>query len=171
MASGSKKRDFEQLEQRRLTAAQLLDRGLSQAEVARRVKVSRESVRRWRNQMVIHGSTKGLKKAGRAGRKPGLEQDELDRLKGVLLQGPEKAGFPNGLWTLDRIAWLIQKEFEIQYHPGHVWWILHKKLGWSCQRPIGRARERNEAAIQDWKQNLWPAIKKKPRKNAGSSSS
>lgn len=161
------KRDFDQLEQRRMTAAKLLERGLSQAEVARRLKVSRESVRRWWNQMVIHGSTRGLKKAGRAGRKARLETGELQRLEAILRQGPEKAGFPHGLWTLERIAVVIREEFQIDYHPGHVWWILHNKLGWSCQRPIGRARERNEAAIRDWKENLWPALKEKPGKRAG----
>src|SRR3954469_7557742 len=59
----------------------------------------------------------------------------------------------------------------VEYHSGHVWWILRQKLGWSCQRPVGRARERNEAAIRDWKENIWPALKKKPKKRAGSSSS
>ena len=165
------KRDFDHLERRRMQAAKLLHRGLSQAEVARRARVSRESVRRWWNQMVIHGSTQGLRKAGRAGRKPQLESAELEKLKALLRAGPEKAGFPNGLWTLDRIAQVIRDTFQVDYHSGHVWWILKKKLGWSCQRPVGRARERNEAAIRDWKENLWPALKKKPKKRAGSSSS
>ena len=164
------KRDFDQLERRRMQAAKLLHRGLSQAEVARRAQVSRESVRRWWNQMVIHGSTQGLRKAGRAGRKPHLQSAELDKLEAILRAGPEKAGFQNGLWTLDRIAQVIRDEFQVEYHSGHVWWILKKKLGWSCQRPVGRARERNEAAIRDWKENLWPALKKKPKKRAGSSS-
>jgi transposase len=154
-----------------MSAAKLLDRGLSQAEVARRVKVSRESVRRWWNQMVIHGSAKGLKKAGRAGRKPRLTPAEWKQLAAVLRAGPEEAGFPNGLWTLDRIAQVIQQTFGVGYRSGHVWWILRKKLGWSCQRPVGRARERNEVAIRDWKENIWPALKKKLTKRAGSSSS
>jgi putative transposase len=157
------KRDFDELERRRMTAARLLNRGLSQAEVARRVQVSRESVRRWKNRIVIQGSTVGLKKAGRAGRKAGLGTDELKRLEAILREGPEKAGFANGLWTLERIASIIRQEFSLDYHPGHVWWLLHRKLGWSCQRPIGRARERNEASIRDWKENLWPALKKKPK--------
>jgi transposase len=164
------KRDFDQLERRRMQAAKLLDRGLSQAEVARRAKVSRESVRRWWNQMLLHGSARGLKKTGRAGRKARMGPAELEALETILRAGPEKAGFPNGLWTLDRIAQVIREEFGIEYHSGHVWWILQKKLGWSCQRPVGRARERNEAAIRDWKQNLWPALKKKPKKKAESSS-
>jgi len=148
-----KKRDFEQLERRRMQAAKLLNRGLSQAEVARRTKVSRESVRRWWNQILLHRSAQGLKKAGRAGRKARLGFAELEALKTILRGGPQKAGFRNGLWTLDRIAAVIREEFGVDYHSRHVWWILQKKLGWSCQRPVGLARERNAAAIRDWKQN------------------
>jgi transposase len=165
------RRDFEQLEQRRMRGAKLLNRGISQAEVARRCQVSRESVRRWWNRILLQGSTKGLKKAGRAGRKPRLESAQLEKLEAVLRAGAEKAGFPNALWTLERIGQIIEQKFGVHYHPGHVWWILHQKLGWSCQRPVGRARERNEAAIRDWKENVWPELKKKPKKRAGSSSS
>ena len=120
---------------------------------------------------MIHGSAQGLKKAGKAGRKPRLTSAELEKLATVLRAGPEHAGYPNGLWTLDRIAPVIQETFGVEYRSGHVWWILRKKLGWSCQRPVGRARERNEAAIRDWKENLWPALKKKPHKRAALSSS
>jgi transposase len=154
-----------------MQAARLLGRGLSQAEVARRVKVSRESVRRWADQIASKGAEKGLRKAGRAGRLPRLGADELARLEQILLAGPERAGFPNGLWTLDRIAEVMRNQFGVKHHSGHVWWILRRKLGWSCQRPAGRARERNEAAIADWQDKIWPELKKKPKKKAGSLSS
>jgi transposase len=152
-----------------MQAARLLGRGLTQAEVARRVKVSRESVRRWANQIGSSGA-EGLKKAARAGRAPRLGPAELAKLEQILIAGPEKSGFPNGLWTLKRIAQVVRKQFGVQYHSGHVWWILRRKMGWSCQRPVGRARERNEAAIADWQDNIWPALKK-PKKKAASSSS
>ena len=153
-----------------MRAARLLNRGMSQAEVARQVKVSRESVRRWWNQIAKQGAA-SLKKAGRAGRRPRLSAIELEKLEKLLRAGPEKAGFSNGLWTLDRIAQVIRQQFQVNYHTGHVWWILRQKLGWSCQRPVGRARERNEAAIRDWRENTWPALKKKLSKKAASSSS
>src|SRR4051794_4727848 len=93
--------DFDQLERRRRQAAKLLDRGLSQAEVARRVKVSRESVRRWANRIAANGAGEGLKKAGRAGRTARLGPPELEKLEQILLAGPEKSGFPlvSGHWT------------------------------------------------------------------------
>ena len=167
----AQKRDFEALERRRMTAARLLNRGLPQAAVARRVKTSRESVRRWWNQIRRHGSAQALKKAARAGRRARLNPEDLRRLEAILRSGPEKSGFPNGRWTLDRIAEVIRKEFQVEYHAGHGWWILRRKLGWSCQRPVGRARQRNEAAIREWKKNTWPALKKKPQTRAESSSS
>jgi putative transposase len=95
----------------------------------------------------------------------------LQNLEGILREGPEKAGFPSGLWTLERVSRVIRERFGVAYHAAHVWWILHRKLGWSCQRPVGRARERNEAAIRDWKANIWPALKKKPKTKAEPSSS
>ena len=122
------KRDFDKLEQRRIAGAKLLKQGLSQAEVARRLNVSRESVRRWKNQIQAHGSIQALKKAGRAGRKSKLDQTQIGKLNAILRAGPAKAGFPSGPWTLARIAKIIRKEFGVQYHPRHVARILRKRI-------------------------------------------
>ena len=78
-----------------------------------------------------------------------------------LLAGPEKLGYETSLWTCNRVANLIKQEFQVHYHPGHVWKVL-RHLGWSPQRPVGRAVERDEAAIEKWKKEGWPALKKKP---------
>ena len=164
------RRDFEALEQRRLEGLRLLKQGLSQSEVARQVKVSHQSVGRWAQAYAGHG-LRGLRQAGRAGRKPRWSGEDWRRLERGLLQGPEALGYETPLWTSGRVADLIEREFGIRYHPGHVWRILIR-LGWSCQRPEGRARERNEQAIRHWKKVRWPAIKKKPaRRGARSSSS
>ena len=154
------KRDFQALETRRLKAAKLFEQGVSQAEVARRCSVSRESARRWHAQWESAGKA-GLKKAGRAGRKPRLQPSELENLRRGLKEGPEVLGYGTGLWTTLRVADLIERQTGQKYHPGHVWRIL-RSLGWSCQRPTGRATQRDEPAIQRWKQVRWPAIKKKP---------
>jgi transposase len=89
----------------------------------------------------------------------------LDRIERSLKKGPEAFGYDSGLWTAARVAHLIQEECGVDYHPGHVWRIL-RQLGWSCQRPTGRALERDEQAIAEWKRKRWPEIKKKP-KNRG----
>ena len=164
------KRDFEALEKRRLKAVNLLEKGdLNQSEVARRLRVCRQTVSRWMEQFLA-GGREALKQAGRAGRKPELTQADREQLQELLLQGPEKLGYQTPLWTCARVADLIEDQLGIEYHPGHVWKILDD-LGWSCQRPVGRARERNEAAIRHWRRVRWPAIKKKPKKKGARSSS
>lgn len=167
----ARKRDFKALEQRRLRAAKLLDKGLSQAEVARRVGVSRQSVLRW-HEACKKGGASALKAAGRAGRKPRLSPEQDQRLAEILTAGPEAAGFPTPLWTLPRVARVIRREFGVSCHPTTALRILSKRLRWSCQKPVGRAIERDEAAIRRWKRRTWPALKKKPApKGAPSSSS
>jgi transposase len=165
------KRDFKALERRRFEAVRLLEKGdLNQSEVARRVHVCRQTVSRWADEFRT-GGREALQKAGRADRKAALTESDRKRLEELLLQGPEKLGYETPLWTCARVAHLIEDEFGVEYHPGHVWKILDD-LGWSCQRPVGRARERNEEAIRRWRRLEWPAIKKKPKpKSARSSSS
>ena len=154
------KRNFESLEKRRLTAFKLLQAGLPQAEVARRLGVHRQSVSRWAQAIKAKGKP-ALLKAGRAGRRPRLAAPEKEQIKAALLQGPEAHGYATALWTIGRVAALIKEQTGLKYHPGHVWRIL-RSLGWSSQRPTGRAVERDEKAIAEWKTKRWPAIKKKP---------
>ncbi|MEK6617108.1 MAG: winged helix-turn-helix domain-containing protein [Nitrospirota bacterium] len=162
-------RDFDALERRRLRAARLLKKGLPEAEVARQVGVHRQSVNRWARQLAASGPT-GLKKAGRAGRKPRLTDADLRRIERGLKRGPEALGFSTSLWTAKRAAVLITQVCRVRFHPGHVWRLLGQ-LGWSCQRPAGRALERDEAAIRRWKRQRWPVLKKKPSSKGRPSSS
>jgi transposase len=165
--SKSVRRDFDLLEKRRLRAARLLDKGVPQAEVARRVGVHRQSVSRWAATLQSEG-TKGLKKAGRAGRKPRLNAEDLAALEEGLKAGPQVCGYPTALWTSQRVAHLIEQQTGIRYHPDHVCRIL-AKLRWSCQRPVGRALERDERKLAHWKKKRWPDIKKKPHGKAAPS--
>ncbi len=164
------KRDFEALEKRRMRAIGLLEKNdLNQSEVARRLQVCRQTVSRWVD-VFRDGGQEALRKAGRAGRKPELREADRERLEELLLKGPEKLGYETPLWTCARVAHLSEKEFGVEYHRGHVWKILDD-LGWSCQRPVGRARERDEEEIRRWRRVRWPAIKKKPKKKGARSSS
>jgi transposase len=151
-----------------MKAARLLKKGIKPAEVARRVGVHRQSVSRWAMKLESTGRA-GLTKAGRAGRPPRLSTADLGRLEAGLERGPEALGYGTGLWTTGRVAELIEQEFSVKYHPGHVWRVL-RQLGWSCQRPTGRAVERNEQRIRWWKTKRWPALKKKPARSGGRSS-
>jgi len=162
------RRDFKGMEQRRKRAAQLFKAGKKQAEVARVLGVSRQSVSRWFLSF-LQGGLQALKAAGRAGRKPRLGARQLARLDAALRLGPKAHGFPTSLWTLRRVATVIEKLTGVKYHPGHVWRILHQ-LDWSLQRPARQARERNEEAVQEWVSKRWSEIKKKPENSAPGSS-
>jgi transposase len=162
------RRDFGALERRRFKALRLLRQGLNQSEAARRVRVVRQSVARWAA-LDRKGGERALRQAGRAGRKPRLTPQQKKRLEQCLLAGPERLGYETSLWSSERVADLIEQEFGVRYHPGHVWKIL-VSLGWSCQRPVGRALERNETGIRHWKKVAWPDIKKKPKNSDEQSS-
>jgi transposase len=159
------KRDFDQLQQRRFRAARFFDRGFGKSEVARRLGVSAQSAGRWYAAWQAHG-TAGLKKAGRAGRKPRLNSAQLHQLEQALCQGPQALGYDTSLWTAARVADLIQQQTGVRYHPDHIYRLL-QQLGWSCQRPVGRALERDEKAIRRWKRQRWPDIKKKHSAKTG----
>lgn len=163
------RRDFAALEQRRLSAIKLFGEELNNSEIGRRLKVCNQTVSRWRQQYQAGGKA-ALRKAGRAGRKPRLSAADQQRLAELLKQGPERLGYETPLWTCGRVAHLIEQEFGIAYHAGHVWKLL-RSMNWSVQRPRGRALERDEDAIREWKEQRWPAVKKKPKKRAARSSS
>ena len=147
----------------------LLKEGVSQSEVARRLGVHRQSVIRWARQLAKAGRA-GLKQAGRAGRKPKLNASQLLKIEQALQRGPEALGYASGLWTASRVRELIADQCGVRYHAAHVWRIL-RQLGWSCQRPTGRALERDEEAIRYWRRVRWPQLKKKPSASGAPSSS
>jgi transposase len=163
------RRDFVALERRRFQAVKLFVKDLNNSEIGRRLKVSNQTVSRWRKEY-HEGGNIALRSAGRAGRLPSLNEADKARLVELLLQGPERLGYETPLWTCPRVADLIEQNFGVDYHPGHVWRIL-RELNWSVQQPVGRALERNEARIDDWKHKRWPEIKKKLKKKAAPSSS
>jgi len=162
------KRDFKALEQRRLKAVKLLQQGVSQAEVARRLAVSRESVSRWAAEFGANG--KAALRRKRLGRPAHLDEGQRRELIGALVQGAMANGFPTELWTLPRVAKLIARRFGVQYSTGHIWHLL-RGLGFSCQRPAKRALQRDEAAIRHWRTKRWPALKKTPERAGKPSSS
>jgi len=77
-----------------------------------------------------------------------------------LARGAEANGYANDLWTLKRVAEVIERETGVSYHPAHVWYILRQGLNWSWQRPARRATERNYEVIQRWVKYGWPQLKK-----------
>src|SRR5436190_6102439 len=154
------RRDFGALEERRMRAADLFEQGVIPAEIARRVGVSHQIVSDWRAAWRRSGRD-GPRGAGRAGRLPKLSRQQLELVEVESAKGAEANGYANDLWTLQRVAEVIEKLTGVSYHPAHVWYILRHDLKWSWQRPARRATERNDAAIRRWVKQRWPQLKKR----------
>jgi transposase len=153
------RRDFAALQERRMRAVDLFEQGVIPAEVARQVGVSHQIVSDWRAAWRRSGRD-GLRGAGRAGRLPKLSREQLANVERELLKGAEANGFPNDVWTLQRVADVIERMSGVSYHPAHVWSILRHELKWSWQRPARRATERNDEAVHQWVKHRWPQLKK-----------
>ena len=154
------RRDFQGLERRRQKAARLFAKGeLILSDIARILSVTRQSASRWYREWRKHGA-QALRGAGRAGRKPRTDRTDLRRIERALRQGPRAHGFDTDLWSLPRVAVLIERLTGVRYHPGHIWKILGA-IDWTLQRPARRARERDDEAIKLWVSQKWPEVKKR----------
>ena len=156
------------LSDRRRRALELLKSGLSLNEVARRIRCVASSVMRWRNAWRRRGAA-ALKVGASPGRPPKLSATQQRRLLRLLLKGPLAHGYNTNVWTTARIAEVIHHEFRVSYHRDHVGRLMHS-LDWSHQKPEKRAIERNEEAIELWKRQDWPRVKKTLRGWAPTSS-
>jgi transposase len=153
------RRDFQELERRRKQAGRLFVAGkLILAAIARQLKVSRQSASRWYREWKS-GGARALHGAGRAGRKPKLIPRQLGKVEKALRQGARGNGFDTDLWTLPRVALVIERLTGVHYHPGHVWKILGA-MDWTLQRPAKQARERDPKKVELWRRERWPAVKK-----------
>lgn len=148
------------MEQRRLKAVRLFEQERSDSDIARNLHITRQSVGRWRLQWRAGGS-KALKSKGPAGVKPRITPAQTDQVVAALKAGPLAAGHPTDVWTLPRVAALVKELTGERYHSGHVWHLL-RRLGFSCQRPVRRAIERDDRKIAGWRRSKWPALKKRP---------
>ncbi len=153
----------QKLEQRRLRAVTLIRQGISQVEVARHLGVWPETVNRW-YQRSRQGGKKALK-ARKRGVRSRLTLSQKQQLLKDLLKGAQAHGYSSALWTQERIAVVCKKKFGVSYHFNHIGKLL-KALGWSWQKPTGRAIERNEREVKRWLKEDWPRIKKKPEGSA-----
>jgi transposase len=168
MATKRYRRDFKELELRRRKGMRMLARGVAQAEVARALEVSRQTTSSWARKLAADAQAWRRRPLGRPG---GLDAAQKRQLSQALLAGAVANDFPTELWTLARVAKLIERDFGVAYSTVNVWRIL-RELGFSSQRPAGRAIQRDEAAIRQWRSQRWPALKKSAAaKRAPSSSS
>jgi len=146
-------------QERRLLAADLFDQGFSAYQVAKQLKVSRQAASTWCRSYEKEGR-EGLIAKKTPGPQPKFNAAHQEQLRGFLLQGAKAHGYANELWTLPRIGRLIQEKFDLQASNSEVWRLL-RAMGWSPQKPVKRARERNEDKIAEWKKEKWPQILQK----------
>ncbi len=145
-----------ELERRRRWALELLQQGKRQADIATFLGVNRNSIYRWRRQ--AQHTPAALAAKPHPHRPPALSADQLHALEELLLQGATAHGWHNHLWTTDRVATLIERHFHVRYHPDHVGRFLRQRLRWSVQKPVRRARERDEQTIRRWQSEDFPRI-------------
>jgi transposase len=149
-------------EARRLRAWELKQKGWKQKDIAEALGVTPGAVSQWMKR-AREGGTEALRSRPAPGPTPRLSQEQLARLPELLAQGAEHFGFRGEVWTRKRVAVVIKREFGVTYTPTHVGRIV-KAIGWSLQKPVERASQRDEAAIARWRIEQWEKVKKKPRK-------
>ena len=146
----------------RLAAAELMEAGASDREVAGRFRVSRMLANRWRRALAAGGRA-ALASRGAGGARCKLTPAQLRELETVLDAGPAASGWDEDqCWTLARIAGVIAARFGVGYTLAGVDLLLHR-IGWSVQVPARQAAERDEAAIGRWRQEAWPVVKRRRR--------
>jgi transposase len=145
-------------EGRRLRALELKRKGWKQRDIADALGVTKGAVSQWMKRAKEEG-VQGLLRKPPPGAQPRLSEEQRERIPELLDRGAEAYGFRGEVWTCERVAGVIREEFGVAYHPAHVSRLL-RALGLSLQKPARRANQRNEEAIERWKQERWPALKK-----------
>lgn len=150
-------------EARRLRAWELRELGWKPVRIAEALGVTRGAVSQWFKRAEADGKA-ALYGCKHSGPKPRVSREQLEQLPALLKQGAEAYGFRGEVWTCTRVAAVIEREFGVTYTPQHVGNLL-RQLGWSRQKPLTRASQRDEGAIATWREETWPALKKrrKPR--------
>jgi transposase len=155
-------------EARRVQAWRLKQKGWSQRQIAAVLGVSEGAVSQWMTRVRAAGP-EALRRRPPPGARRRLSAEQLARLPALLHRGPAAYGFRGELWTRTRIAAVIRLEFGVSYHPRHVGRLLDA-IRWSPQQPARRARQRNEAAIAQWRDETWPALNRGRRRSSTPSS-
>jgi transposase len=147
-------------EWRRLRAWELHQQGWTGKQIAQALAVTKGAVSQWLKRAREHGPS-ALQHRMPPGPTPKLTPAQREQLPALLVHGAEAYGFLGELWTTKRVAIVIQREFGVRYHPAHVSRLL-RQIGWSVQKPICRAIQRDEAAIARWQTERWPVLQAKP---------
>jgi len=146
-------------EERRKRAYALVQAGWPQKKVAEALGVTEGAVSQWMKR-AREGGLEALQHQAPPGAESKLSAEQLASLPDVLARGAEAYGFAGAVWTRARVRQVIQDVFGVNYHVDHMSYLL-KKIGWSSQKPIRRAAQRDEGKIRQWNEN-WTNVEKKP---------
>ncbi len=130
-------------------------------DIAAALGVSPAAVSQWLS-IADHGGVEALRSKVAHGRPAKLTSTQLRQIPEFLWHGAEAYGFRGEVWTCGRIAEVLCEEFGVVYHAGHVSRLM-KQLGWTPQLPITRALQRDEQAIREWRERVWPMLRKQAR--------
>lgn len=147
-------------EGRRRRAWELKEAGWKQRDIAAALGVTEGAVSQWLSRARARGMEEGLRRHPAPGPAPKLSTEQLAQLPALLDRGAEAYGFRGQAWTCKRVGEVIRRTFGVTYDPSHISRLLHR-LGYSVQRPIERATQRNEEAVRLWWEQRWPDLKKK----------
>jgi transposase len=149
-------------EWRRMQAWRLKQLGWKQRDIAVALGASESAVSQW-VAAARTGGTDGLLARPAPGRPAKLTPAELRLVPDFLWHGPEAYGFRGEVWTCGRVAQVLKEEWGVEYSSSHVSRIL-KGLGWTPQVPITRAIQRDEAAIERWRAEVWPTLRARAKR-------
>ena len=147
-------------EERRKRAWKLKEQGWQQKDIARALGVSEGAASQWLKRGREQG-VEALNAHPPQGVTPRLTVEQKAQIPHLLAKGAQAYGFRGDVWTASRVAEVIVRTFGVRYHRDHVGRLM-REAGWSRQKPVERATQRNEEAIKKWSQERWPALKKKP---------
>ena len=147
-------------EERRKHAWALYQEGWPQKKIAKALGVTAGAASQWIKRRQKSGAEKLLhtKAPGRPAR---LKAADRERLKEMLAKGAQHYGFQGAVWTCGRVAQVIKRELGVSYHPAHVSHILDE-MGWTPQKPRLKAKQQKEQEVNQWWQERWPEVKKRP---------
>ena len=146
-------------EARRLRAWELHQQGWTQTQIARALGVSDAAVSKWMKRAREGGGISALRRRPYPGAPARLKESQYPQLEAALSQGASAYGFEDDTWTQPRVAMVIEHVLGVRYSSRQVGRILHK-MGWTPQKFETRSLQRNEKAIQQFKDD-WTAIEKK----------
>src|ERR1700680_1400394 len=154
----ARKLDHTKLEAMRIVALRSVQAGENPEVVARSLKITRRTIYGWLAQY-RRGGWGALEAKPLFGRPPKLDGRAMQWVYRTGKQkNPLQLKFEFALGARGMVAKLIKDKFEVSLSANSVGRLL-AQLGITCQKPLHRAQERDEALVKKWLRKEYPRIK------------